>query len=251
MQSNVTQVATIVFALVCYFVPSGRSMGALTNYTLPAIDKIFAKLTPEQLIKEYEARGLAMAGTSGAPIDGAESSTINISAPLYTVGPTIVRRGREMVPALISFLKREAPLTRKNGVGFTCEILEMLKEIGDPRPVPTILRILDGWDGKATESKRHEALYALEDLTHVSFHSQDRGPTGNIWTSVEHTKAVDSLTQEHASQLYHEWLSNEGKDSNQWLALAKARAKALLSSENKNSVYCANEFLTRGYWKEK
>jgi hypothetical protein len=245
------QLPAIFLALACCLLLSANATGALKDFPRTAMDDTFAKLRPEQLIQKYEARGLALAGTYGAPSDEDIPST-STPGPQFILGPIIVRRGREMVPALISFLEREAPLTRDNRVGFTCEILGMLKEIGDPRAVPTILRVLDGWEGKATSSKRYAALYALEELTHVSFHKPTQALLiGNMWQSVEHPKAVKSLQLEDASKLYHEWLANEGKDPNQWLPLAKARAQALLTGDNISSVYCAKEFLTRGYWKDK
>jgi hypothetical protein len=222
------------------------------------------RLSSDELVHEYERRGLALAGTYDAPIDSDDCDFPATGQLLsFTVEPEIIRRGKVIVPALIGFLEREVPTSRPNlCFGFTKDILQMLQKIGDPRPVPAILRIPTGWEGKATLGKRRAALAALASLTHVHFIKNDgQIPSDNCqWESVEHPKAVSGkrITEAQIPQhldllakLHREWLIGEGKDPDTWLTLAKQRARLMLTSDNTDSAYCAREFLERGAGAEK
>jgi hypothetical protein len=208
------------------------------------------RLSPEQLMQDYETFGLQLDGTGYAPTDSEPlSSTGGRGRAMETLGPEIIRRGKAVVPALVAFLEREVPVNRQSGLSFTRDLLEMLSAIGDARAVPTVLRILDGWEGKAQRNERDAALSALERLTYASFRRIELFYKSDIsfvgWKySVTRPEAVDwkYTNYDPVAKLYREWLAHEGKDSKQWLTLAKKRAKVLLGSENTGEIRSAKEF---------
>jgi hypothetical protein len=216
----------------------------------PSTDQL-AQLTPEQLVQEYEACGLAKGRTYSVPVDLDldEPQTIGRPSLLDTIASEIVRRGEAMVPALVKFLEREVPTKRTSHVSFPREILGMLRKISDPHAVPTILRVLEGGDGKASHGVRSCALRALEEITHVHFSRMELDVGANFTQCVEHPKAVsqeDYVQLDIVAKLYHERLAGEGKDSKQWLNLACKRAYELLSSDDPERRSYAVAFLTRG-----
>jgi hypothetical protein len=62
-----------------------------------------------------------------------------------------------MVPSLIELLKAEVPQNRE-GIGgnppmsLSGNIMDLLVQLNDPRPVPTLVEVLDGFGGKASRS---------------------------------------------------------------------------------------------------
>ena len=60
--------------------------------------------------------------------------------------------------------------------GFALDAMTMLHEIGDPRPVPSLIRVADGTDGKANLSVRQVAMSTAECLTYCGIGSFRPGP---------------------------------------------------------------------------
>ena len=91
--------------------------------------------------------------------------------------------------------------------------MTMLHEIGDPRPVPSLIRVADGTDGKANLSVRQVAMSTAECLTYgavsvASGQDRERNP---------------DLQLRKMAGLYGKWLENGGRDPTTWLALARER----------------------------
>jgi hypothetical protein len=216
-----------------------------------------APLTDAELIQTYEAAGLALAGTGREPTDGPciSSAPKIIDFGVEAIQAEILRRGSAVVPALIDFLEREVPQDRQapvrgpapsfagNGaLSFTGNALDFLARIGDTRGASITLRILEGWEGKATRWEQGAALDALERLTHVCFRSLN----GNCANSVEHPTAIRAASfPDYATpaRLYKQWMEGEGRDPTNWVGIATQRAREMLTSEDLEQVYGAAAFL--------
>ena len=129
-----------------------------------------ARLSDADAAQQYVKRGEALRGSGVEPIDS-PTGRVAWSAPYHsppslawiTTHREIVRRGVRMVPALMKMLETEA--VRNPGevtyvtakFGFAVDVMRMLGEIGDPRSVPLLVRVIDGMDGKANLPVRQEA----------------------------------------------------------------------------------------------
>jgi hypothetical protein len=215
-------------------------------------------LPDSRLLDEYEAAGLAIQNTYALPTDqpiartliSGTASTHKAISRFHAARHEILRRGEEIVPELIAFLRREVPLERMPAPdaiavpGFVGDAIALLVEINDPRAADALVEILAGFDGKASTSHRAAALDALEKLTHCSFRKV-RPLKVNYGEAVEHQDAreEDDQFQSSAAKLYRAWLDGEGKDPTGWLSLARVRARAWLASDDPDKVYCAAAFL--------
>ncbi len=223
-------------------------------------------ISGKELIKEYEAAGLALKGTHSVPSDVPHSfalqtkplketekmSRTKLAAKrLWNVRREIHERGKEIAPLLMEFLKKEVPENRPEDAqgispSFTRDVIDLLVRIGDPRPTQLLVEIVEGDNGTATKAERRVALDGLEKLTFCSFrklkpHFYDH--------AVEHSEALDyaSFSYEKAAKLYRKWLAGEGKTPRQWYTFAKKRAREILESDDIEGIYCAASFLA-GYF---
>lgn len=223
----------------------------------PASPADLQSLSDEQLLAEYVRAGLAIPPSHGIPADGdynyLPGGKENDAFKL--VRQEIISRGPKIVPALMEFLKKEVPLRRQpatdsGGIvpGFTRDCIGILGEIGDPRPVGLLLEILDGYDGKATQAKREAANAGLETLTHCTFLTE-RFNNINGRDLVPHTETIKidlAAPDKYLPQIsatWKKWLAGEGKDPQQWLPLACARARKMIESEDSEAIETAIRFL--------
>jgi hypothetical protein len=220
-------------------------------------------MSDRDLLEEYERRGTAMKGTGIGPLDDGSifQSWVNYQDDRKFSWDRsceeIVRRGGTMVPLLIDMLKREVPRNVKvhNGIygfGFARTLMEMLSEIGDPRPVPLLLDIAAGFNGRANPMLRTVALDSVEKLTFISFarsvrsngHNFDAVPVlDNLLDMVWLNRTYSDEYCDASVKRYRGWLGTEGSDPSKWLSLAQSRARRLLAGDDLEAIYQTAEFL--------
>jgi hypothetical protein len=213
-------------------------------------------LSDEQLLARYVETGLAVSVNEGMPSDRTYAHMVGTWGLSDPVHQEIISRGPKIVPALMEFLKKEVPLRRPEVNGssmrpeFTRDCINIIGEIGDPRPAPLLLEILDGYDGKATMAQREAANAGLETLTHTTFLTQAFNDA-NGRDMIPHTATIHvdlDGTDKHLPKMaavWKEWLAGEGKDPKQWLPLACARARKMIESDDPSAIECAVRFLVR------
>ena len=64
--------------------------------------------------------------------------------------------------------------------GFAVNVMRMLAEIGDPRPVPLLVQIMNGMEGKANLAVRREAVATAAALTYVTFLVERDNPATSV-----------------------------------------------------------------------
>jgi hypothetical protein len=210
-----------------------------------------AGLSDARLLEEYVKRGEALRGSAVEPIDfqhGRLAWAFSYeSPPSRAWGMThreIVRRGERIVPALMKMLETES--VRNPGeatfetarFGFACDVMGMLREIGDPRPLSLLIRVMEGMNGKANVLVRQEAMGTAKWLTHATV------PEASGQESVRNP----DLYLRKTAGLYAKWLQNEGRDSTKWLALARDRARKTLVGNEPTAVLNAIVFLSGQSW---
>ena len=172
----------------------------------------------------------------------------------------IVRRGKRMAPALMKMLETEA--VRNPGevtyvtakFGFAVDVMRMLGEIGDPRSVPLLVRVIDGMDGKANLPVRLEAMKTAATLTYVAFLVERDNPDDAICD--DGRRGIDISFQDRRQEpdvrlrkvagLYAKWLGNEGRDPARWLASARVLARKALEGNDPIAIRNAVGFLPDG-----
>jgi hypothetical protein len=233
------------------------------------------------IVEEYERAGLALRGTTGIPSDGPGYALNSaMGDPRYQhfqdVRREIFARGPRIVPLLLEFLRREVPAERspeKGGLrpGFAGDMIELLVAMSNPRAVRTplgsffsqrsrptmddpsrlktawvLLKIWEGFGGKANGWKRACARSGLERLTHCAFLKTDGEPRGTQHECVIHPAAIDERGESSATQaaaLFRAWFQHEGSDPAAWLPLARQRARSLLATDDIRAIHGAAEFL--------
>ncbi|GEM_PF-2823620 len=213
-----------------------------------------ASLSDVQVLDEYQAAAKALEGQATVPSD----DPLRLASIPMDDGVTrfakaraeILCRGTRMVPALVELLNAEVPQNRR-GVGdrppmsLSGNTMDLMVQLDDPRPVPTLVEILDGFDGKASRAEQKLAQGALAQLTRCSF-VRLTPRSSDYDRAVQSTKAVEgelSPDPHDIARRYREWLAGEGKDPAQWMAISRRRAHELLGSANLDDVYCAAAFL--------
>ena len=221
---------------------------------------LLSSTSKEELIEEYVAAGLALKDTTGVPDDWGHRFATDFTG-LTPAGQRfqnarneIIRRGKKIVPLLIQFLKEEVPKNRpkdKHDISpsFTKKVIDILVKIRDPRPAQLFLRILEGYNGKATKHENFAALSGLEKLTCCCFRKLSPH-TVPYSDTIEHRNAREdspAFRYKQAAKLYRKWLAGEGKDPKRWLPLARKRARQILASDDLNAIYCVASFLGPGF----
>ncbi len=221
-----------------------------------------AGLSDPRLLEEYVKRGEALRGSDVEPTDSGFGHTALATwyqSPLcraWTVTHReIVRRGKQVVPALMKVLETEA--VRNPGeadFGFSRDVMVMLCEIGDPRPVPLLVHVMEGMDGKANVWVRWKAMETATELTHVAFLVNGNSPVA--WDALAGDGAFFSQRSEpvvgqgprltKAAALYAQWLDGEGRDPGKWLALVRQRARRSLEGNDPLAILNAIAFLAPG-----
>jgi hypothetical protein len=239
--------------LVLLVVPVGFAADQRTK----EVREKLRKLSDAELIQQYAQSGLTLRGTPDAPTDEPIARAANASfgppSAFELARAEILRRGEQMVPALLAFLKTEAvtrrPADRNElSVSFTGDVLRMLWRIGDARAVPLAIEILDGMNGQVGPHTRRIALDAVERLTYCAMHRVVPHHS-NYADAVEHADAVREETFQDlgvAARMYRDWLTGEGKDPGQWFSLARSRARRLIAGDDPDAIYCAAVFLGQG-----
>jgi hypothetical protein len=226
----------------------------------------------EQLLKEYVHRGEALRGTGVEPID---YPVRRLAAGVHYGSPScqawdmthreVVRRGAKIVPPLIRMLEAEAVRNPGDATfssakfGFAIDVMRMLGEIGDARPVPLLVRVMDGMGGKANLPVRQEAMNTAERLTYMTFLLDRDNPISPLAMMGDETMIVSSewraldpsprLTT--LAKLFSKWLDKEGRDPKKWLNLARNRARKALQGNDPMAARNAIVFLSPGYvWNE-
>jgi hypothetical protein len=206
-----------------------------------------------ELLREYEAAGTVVRPTDakriGMAVPGVEDER---QRRWGRAESEVIRRGSAVVPELMEFLKREVPRNaddRDAGTrfGFARPLMEALTRIRDPRCVPLLVDILDGYGGKANRPLRGAALTALRELTYTAL---DDPHQGYYPDAVEHPSAAPrkqglsgALYYADQAARYREWLAGEGREPSQWLPLARQRARKLLDGDDLEAAYYAASFL--------
>jgi hypothetical protein len=223
-------------------------------------------MSDERLLLEYIRRGAALKGTGVEPIDfpvGKSAAAWHYESPEHLAWDMthheIVRRGEQIVPALMRMLEAEAVrnpgeathLTAK--FGFAVDVMRMLVEIRDPRPLQLLVRVMLGMDGKANLPVREEAAKAAQRLTYMTF-LVDRdnpatpfammGEAALIVSREDRQKGDADARLKTVAKLYTHWLAAEGKEPARWLALARQPARKAPDGNDPVAVRQAIAFLT-------
>jgi hypothetical protein len=224
-----------------------------------------AGLSDPRLLEEYVKRGEALRGSDVEPTDSGFGHTALATwyeSPLCRAWTAthreIVRRGVPIVPGLMKMLETEAVRNPDEAThstakfGFAVDVMRMLGEIGDPRPVPLLVRVMEGMDGKANLMVRRKAMTVTEGLTYVTFLvDRDRPDTalgmmgdGALVFSRSEKPNDWGAQLEEVAGLYAKWLDNAGRDPARWLALARERARKALEGSDPVAIRNAIAFLT-------
>ncbi len=229
-----------------------------------------AGLSDAQLLDEYVKRGEVLKGSAVEPIDlplrGRASAAFAYTSPPSLAWEMthfeIVRRGKQIVPALVKMLETEA--VRNPGeatfstakFGFAVDVMRMLREIGDPRPVSLLVRVMEGMDGKANLPVRWEAMETAAGLTYVTFLIERNNPATSVAMMGDGALIMSSkerLQDPNArlirvAGLYAKWLDNEGRDPTRWLPLARERARRALEGDDPVAIRSAIAFLPNEWY---
>ena len=217
------------------------------------------KLSDQQLLDEYILRGTALAADAGlSPMDEhvagrTASEMMRPAQKRWDIARSeIIRRGGQMVPPLIELLKREVPrnaTARQDAFlfGFARDVMELLARINDPRPVPALVEIVDGFGGRANRALRRAAFDCLQGLTFLTFVQGSN--TYRAMPSPDAKPASDALWDGDNAALaeqaakYRAWLAGEGRDPAKWLDLARNRARVMMAGNDLDQIDRAVEFL--------
>ncbi|GEM_PF-6619726 len=223
-----------------------------------------AGLSDGLLLAVYIARGEALKGTDVEPIDfryGKAAAATSYNSPASVAWRVahgeIVKRGGKMVPALMKMLEAEAirnpgdftHVTAK--FGFAFDVMRMLEEIGDSRPVTLLQRVMVGMDGKANSAVRVQAAETADKLTFVTFLIDKDNPATSLAMMHDWAAVISSEKRERressigrVAELYGKWLNGEGRDPARWLPLARERAHKALEGNDALAIRNAIAFLT-------
>jgi hypothetical protein len=168
-----------------------------------------------------------------------------------------------MVPALMKILEVEA--VRNPGkpkfmgeFGFAVDVMRMLGQLGDPRPVNLLVRIMEGMDGRANLAVRDFARETMERLTYHTFRVESDNPitplavmgAGALVLSRDDRQRDRAAEMDAVATLYARWVAGEGRDSARWLDLARQRARRALEGDDPVATRNAIAFLA-GEWSVK
>ena len=236
----------------------------------PPVQAELQSLTGRELLKGYRLTGTKLYGTPYEP-----GRWPPLSAPVFS-GDTaatleafgayrreIVRRGGRMTRPLMRFLRKELGRSRTarspdglarlnddlvdhSGPSFVSDLIALMAAIGDPKPAPLLLRIAEGYDGQARPSHRRAAMAGLQRLTYMSLRPMG-AYDGGLRKMIEHPLAAELRYAKDAFErqlaFFQQWLAGEGKEPDDWLPMARRRARVLLESDEPADVYRAAQFL--------
>jgi len=219
------------------------------------------ELADEELAREFLTAGRALGNSKLAPRETpfGDVPPYEFNDVQYVrfndIGNEIVRRGGQMIPWVMAMLERQAPASSAardpHPLGFARSIVDLIVRINDPRPVPLLVDVVEGLDGKVIASVRANALGALERMTFVTFRRQTLNDGRSQWC-VEDPRALptdgnDPLFGARGANgqatAFRAWLSREGQEPEQWLPLAVKRAHEAIDGRDLRAIYSAADFL--------
>lgn len=213
----------------------------------PPVDPLDT-LSDRDLLAEYVRRGEALRGTGLEPTDSSRGLVAwghAYTAPAYVAwsrtGMEMRRRSDTMVPLMLELLEREATRNPEPEdiataeFGLATDLMNRLAEMGDPRAVPVLIRIVSGSDGRANSLVRHAARLGLERLTHVTFLQLPRGEPSvfamlgsNALRPVEIAPNRQDELLKQVAALYTDWFAEHAEAPEIWLPMARERARTAL-----------------------
>jgi hypothetical protein len=155
---------------------------------------------------------------------------------------TISQRHQSIVPELVEFIDQEYSLPEARKKNLLPDLLCLLRDTKDVRAVPLLLKILEQPSRVPDGSDHLLCKRQLAALTCLSF-SRDQNPQHyatqlSDYSCVPHPK-LQSNNPATIASYYRDWLRTEGKDSSQWLNVARKNARLCLQGDESRQYQAA------------